>query len=139
MALVSPRVTGSLRPSSARGVELVLLVFAAVVVTIALVLVEAEQNQRLSNQLLYLGAGYLGLFAVAHLVVRRTAAYADPLILPTVALLNGLGLVMVHRLDLAGALRAAQLGTAVPSANAVRQLAWTALAVVLLAVALARI
>jgi len=104
MALVSPRVTGSLRPSSARGVELVLLVFAAVVVTIALVLVEAEQNQRLSNQLLYLGAGYLGLFAVAHLVVRRTAAYADPLILPTVALLNGLGLVMIHRLDLAGAL-----------------------------------
>jgi cell division protein FtsW (lipid II flippase) len=139
MALVSPRVTGSLRPSSARGVEVVLLVFAAVVVTIALVLVEAEQNQRLSNQLLYLGAGYLGLFAVAHLVVRRTAAYADPLILPTVALLNGLGLVMIHRLDLAAALHAAQLGTAAPSANAVRQLAWTALAVGLLAVALARI
>jgi cell division protein FtsW (lipid II flippase) len=120
-------------------VELILLVFAAVLVTLALMLVEAEQNQRLSLQLLYLGLGYLGLFGVAHLVVRRAAAYADPLILPLVALLNGLGLIMIHRLDLAAALRASELGTPAPSTNAIRQLAWTAVGVILLAVALARI
>jgi cell division protein FtsW (lipid II flippase) len=114
----------------------VLLVFAAAVVTIALVLVEAERNQQLSHQLLYLGAGYLGLFAVAHVVVRRTAQHADPLILPTVALLNGLGLVMIHRLDLAGTSRAVGLGGVAPTVNAPRQLAWTALAVVLLAAVL---
>ena len=42
-----------------------------------------------------------GLWLIAHLVVRRWAAYADPLLLPAVALLTGLGLAVVHRLDLA--------------------------------------
>jgi hypothetical protein len=45
------------------------------------------------------GAGLAVLFLVAHLAVRRFAPYADPLILPCVALLNGLGLVMIRRLD----------------------------------------
>ena len=44
---------------------------------------------------------YLALFGGAHLTIRRFAPYADPLLLPVVALLNGLGLVMIHRLDLA--------------------------------------
>jgi len=127
-----------------RTIELALLVFAAGIVTAALVLAEANQDRQLSLPLLYLGLGYLGLFAVAHLVVRRFAPYADPLILPIVALLNGLGLVMIHRLDLAAAVSAAALaaaarGVAAPAAAAPRQLAWTAAAVVLLAVALWRI
>ncbi|MDT7708505.1 MAG: hypothetical protein QOG20_4112 [Pseudonocardiales bacterium] len=125
--------------SAQRGIELVLLVFAAAVVTLALVLTEADQSQTLSLQLLYLGLGYLGLFGGAHLVVRRFAPSADPLILPIVALLNGLGLVMIHRLDLAAAVQAVQQGNPVPAAAAPRQLAWTAFALVLLAVALWRI
>ena len=84
-----------------RGVELALLAFAALLVTSALVLVEANQDQELSRDLLYYGAAYLGLFAVAHGAVRLLAPYADPLILPCVALLNGLGLVLIHRIDLA--------------------------------------
>ncbi len=132
-----PGPQGLLR--SSRGIELVLLVFAAVLVTVALVLVEAEQNQQLSPQLLYLGLGYLGLFVAAHVAVRRTAYHADPLILPTVALLNGLGLIMIHRLDLASAQRAAQLNSGSSSSDALRQLAWTAIAVVLLAAVLIKI
>ena len=90
-------------PSTRRGTELFLLAFAAVLVTAALVLVEANQEQSLTMQVVYYGVAYLALFGAAHFAVRRWAPYADPLILPCVALLNGLGLVMIHRLDLAGA------------------------------------
>ncbi|MFZ0118054.1 MAG: FtsW/RodA/SpoVE family cell cycle protein [Pseudonocardiaceae bacterium] len=120
------------RPAATgRGVELGLLVFAAGLVTLALVLVEAEQKQQLSRSLLYLGLAYLGLFAVAHAAVRWLAPHADPLILPCVALLNGLGLVMIHRLDLANAAAAMDAGEPVPAADASRQVAWTAVALVL--------
>jgi cell division protein FtsW (lipid II flippase) len=118
---------------------LTLLVFASVLVTCALVLVEAEQNQHLSLPLLYLGLGYLGLFVGVHLLVRANAPHADPLILPTVALLNGLGLIMIHRLDLAWDLRAAQPRMPGQSLNALRQLAWTAIAAALLTVVLAKV
>jgi hypothetical protein len=48
------------------------LVFAAVLVTMALMLVDATLSQPLSVDLIYLGVGYLGLFTVAHLAVRRS-------------------------------------------------------------------
>ncbi|MDN5858159.1 MAG: FtsW/RodA/SpoVE family cell cycle protein [Pseudonocardia sp.] len=115
-----------------RGIELLLLAFAAVLVTGALVLVEANQKQELTRALLFLGLAYLGLFGVAHLAVRRFAPYADPLILPSVALLNGLGLVMIHRLDLA------RVATDGPNAEqlAGKQVAWTAVGLVLFIVVL---
>ena len=114
-----------------RSIELVLLAFAAVIVTSALALVEANQEQELTRVLLYVGLAYLGLFTIAHFAVRRFAPYADPLILPCVALLNGLGLVMIHRLDLAAIDRAAALGRAAPTELIPRQIAWTAIGVVL--------
>ncbi|WP_438828389.1 FtsW/RodA/SpoVE family cell cycle protein [Streptomyces hesseae] len=43
--------------------------------------------------------------AVAHAVVRVFAPYADPLILPIAIGLSGLGLVLIHRLDISYALR----------------------------------
>jgi cell division protein FtsW (lipid II flippase) len=114
-----------------RGIELVLLAFAAVLVTGALVLVEANQEQELTRTLIFLGLAYLGLFTIAHLAVRRFAPFADPLILPCVALLNGLGLVMIHRLDLADADRAQALGRAAPTELITRQVAWTAIGLAL--------
>ncbi len=114
-----------------RGIELVLLALAAVIVTSALVLVEANQEEELTRSLLYVGAAYLGLFTVAHFAVRRFAPYADPLMLPCVALLNGLGLVMIHRLDLAAADRAVALGREAPTELIQRQVAWTAIGLAL--------
>src|SRR5699024_10632313 len=72
------------------------------------------------------GGGYLVVFAIAHLVVRALAPYADPLLLPLVALLNGLGLVMIYRLDLADAARDSDA-----TAQAPLQLLWTGISLVL--------
>ncbi|MGZ4555151.1 MAG: cell division protein FtsW, partial [Mycobacteriaceae bacterium] len=114
-----------------RGAELVMLAFAAVVTTSALVLVEANQEQQLSTGLISYGAAYLALFTLAHLAVRKLAPYADPLILPCVALLNGLGLVMIHRLDLAASAKAAHNGEPIPGGDAPHQVVWTAIGVAL--------
>jgi cell division protein FtsW (lipid II flippase) len=114
-----------------RAAELGLLIFAAVLTTAALVLVEANQQRYLSMSLLFLGMGYLALFGIAHYAVRRFAPHADPLILPCTALLNGLGLVMIHRLDLANAADAEQAHQAVPSGSAPTQVMWTTLAVLM--------
>ncbi|WP_428829911.1 FtsW/RodA/SpoVE family cell cycle protein [Saccharothrix syringae] len=107
-----------------------MLAFAAVLVTGALILVEANQEKELTMRIVWLGLAYLGLLTVAHLAVRRWAPYADPVILPCVALLNGLGLVMIHRIDLAMAdVKMPNGETWDPAAS--KQVLWTAIAVVL--------
>ena len=104
-----------------RNAELFLLGFAALITTVALLLVEANQEQGLRWDLAQYAVAYLALFTGAHLAVRRFAPYADPLLLPLVALLNGLGLVMIHRLDLAeGETTAQGLG-----GTANQQMLWT--------------
>ncbi|AUS78773.1 FtsW/RodA/SpoVE family cell cycle protein [Actinoalloteichus sp. AHMU CJ021] len=92
-------------PPTRRTTELWLLAFSAALLSIANILVDANQEAALTSQILYNGAAFLALFAAAHFAVRKWAPYADPLILPFAALLNGLGLVMIHRIDLAMASR----------------------------------
>ncbi|GDY31597.1 FtsW/RodA/SpoVE family cell cycle protein [Gandjariella thermophila] len=127
-----PRV----RPPTRRGTELGMLAFAAGLVTLALVLVDGNQQQSLSIQVVFYGLAYLMLFGAAHLAVRRWAPFADPLILPCVALLNGLGLVVIHRLDLAFAARAAR-NAVTYSALTPRQLVYTTVGLALFALVLA--
>ena len=105
-----------------RNAELLLLGFAAVITTVALLIVEVNQQQGIRWDLAQYSIAYLALFGAAHVAIRRYAPYADPLLLPVVALLNGLGLVMIHRLDLARS--ATDSGSAQgPSAN--QQMLWT--------------
>jgi len=118
--------------STRRGAELAMLAFAALLTTGALVLVEANQQQRLTLPLLYLGLAFLGAYGVAHVTVRLCAPYADPLLLPCVALLNGLGLVMIHRIDLARIARAVGRGDPeLPGQDALKQVGWVAAGIVL--------
>jgi cell division protein FtsW (lipid II flippase) len=122
-----------------RAAELALLVAAAAITTVSLVSVELDQQHTLDPALGYLGLAYLALFAGAHLAVRRWAPHADPVILPCVALLTGIGLVMIHRLDLAAEVSAASQGDPAPSANAIRQLAWATGSVGLLVLVVGRL
>ncbi|WP_285592814.1 FtsW/RodA/SpoVE family cell cycle protein [Kineosporia sp. NBRC 101731] len=69
------------------------------------------------------GAGLGALALVLHLAVRKFAPYADPALLPLAMLLNGLGLVMIHRIDLG-------LGKSFGESAALRQLFWSALGVI---------
>lgn len=124
-----------------RAAELGLLIFAAGIVTAALVIVELNQQRTISWRLAAYGAGYLAGSLLAHLVVRKFAPYADPVLLPLVSLLNGLGLVMIYRLDLARqAAGRANCGIPADSPQAPTQLLWTgvALACMLGALALVR-
>uniref|UniRef100_A0AAU2V2A8 FtsW/RodA/SpoVE family cell cycle protein n=1 Tax=Streptomyces sp. NBC_00003 TaxID=2903608 RepID=A0AAU2V2A8_9ACTN len=83
-----------------RGVELSLLGGAVLVVVLGYVDVGLARNGTVPPDAARYGAG-LGLLALlTHLVVRFRAPYADPLLLPIAVLLNGLGLVLIYRLDL---------------------------------------
>lgn len=89
------------RPPTRRNSELLMIVFAVLVVLLAATAVEAATAGRLElSRLLTYASVPLVLGIVTHLVIRKVAPYADPLMLPIVVLLNGLGLVMIHRLDL---------------------------------------
>ncbi|SDN26600.1 FtsW/RodA/SpoVE family cell cycle protein [Allokutzneria albata] len=107
-----------------RGTELAMLGFAAGLVTLALAISDANQEQELTSSILYYGAAFLALFGLAHFAVRKWAPYADPLILPCVALVNGLGLVMINRLDPAVIARAKELGRTPGSESAPKQVVW---------------
>lgn len=74
----------------------------------------------------------VGILAGAmHVAVRITAEYADPLFLPLATLLTILGLVMIYRIDVASALRAARNSAPVPTPDVYAQLTWFTVAVVL--------
>jgi cell division protein FtsW (lipid II flippase) len=130
----APTVTPSTVTRSAgparRGTELLLTAFAVLIAVLAYAAVGLAVDGQIPSGTLGYGLGLGGLFLLAHLAVRRLAPHADPLILPSVALLNGLGLVMIRRLDFQAAERARQLSAELPRAEAPRQLVWTAVGVV---------
>jgi cell division protein FtsW (lipid II flippase) len=113
-----------------RGTELGLLVFATALAALGYAAVQVATTDSLGGGTLGYAAGLGALYGAAHLAVRRFAPYADPLILPCFAMLNGIGLVMIRRLDLAVAERARQAGKVVPRADAPLQLVWTVVGVV---------
>ncbi|WP_394940351.1 FtsW/RodA/SpoVE family cell cycle protein [Psychromicrobium sp. YIM B11713] len=88
-------------PKPRRNTELVLLIFALVIAIGAYALVDINLDVPLSGDF-YLQALILTVLALAmHITLRFRAKYADPVILPIVIALNGMGLAMIHRLDVA--------------------------------------
>ncbi|MFE0691862.1 FtsW/RodA/SpoVE family cell cycle protein [Streptomyces xiamenensis] len=112
---------------SRRNTELAMLVFAVLIPVLAYVNVGLAKDGTVPTGTLGYGLGLGLMAAVAHLVVRRWAPYADPLMLPIATLLNGMGLVLIWRLDLEPTITTARLG----GPMAPNQLMWSALGVAL--------
>lgn len=125
-----PRVPAT---RTGRNAELGLLLFAMVIVGIFGATVEANQLDQLGSSF-WVPAALLGiLFVGLHFVVRFTAPYADPVLIPTVALINGLGIGFLRRLDLARAIARKEAIPGIFAGTSGRQLMWTLIAVVLAA------
>ncbi|MFC8346742.1 FtsW/RodA/SpoVE family cell cycle protein [Streptomyces sp. NPDC057280] len=83
-----------------RGIELALIVVAVLLSVYGYCAVGLARHGTVPPGAAGYGAGLGVLALVAHLAVRYRAPYADPLLLPIGVLLNGLGLVLIYRLDL---------------------------------------
>jgi cell division protein FtsW (lipid II flippase) len=82
-----------------RNTELVLLVVAYAFGMLAYADLGEVRSGTLPGNYWTVGLGFGVLLLLAHLAVRWLAPYADPLILPLAAALNGFGLVLISRLD----------------------------------------
>ncbi len=89
-------------PRGRRGTELLMLAFAIAVVLFAYASVGLGLNGKIPPGLVSYGVAFTAIVAAAHLAVRWLAPWADPLLLPLAALLNGLGIVMIYRLQESG-------------------------------------
>ena len=105
-----------------RGAELVLLLLALLVGVGAYVVVGIGTEGAVPADVIGYSAWLSVLVIGCHVVIRFTAPYADPVLLPVVSALNGLGLAMIGRIAHAK----------VPgAASAATQLVWMTLGVVL--------
>lgn len=102
-----------------RNTELLLLILALGLSTLANALVNLNLGRTFDNDFFTQLAVLAGLSLAFHVVLRLKAKYADPVILPVVVALNGLGLAVIHRLDITS-----------NDTAATRQWMWTTLAVV---------
>ena len=105
-----------------RGAELFLLVLALAVGVGGYAAVGLGVEGQVPADIIGYGGWLAALMVGAHIVVRLVAPYADPVMLPVVAALNGLGLAVIHRLDLTE-----------DTTFARQQLTWMTLGVVLFA------
>ncbi len=89
-------------PVGRRSTELWMTLFACGIVLFAFLnVVGSLKDQHLSSVFEYMVA-FLVIVLGAHLAIRRWAPYADPLLLPIATVLNGLGIVMIYRLNQVG-------------------------------------
>lgn len=125
MATVEPH-----RVRSGRGTELGLLVLALAIGVGAYALVGIGTSGAVPPDVLGYGAGLAGLALGLHLVLRWRAPFADPVILPTTVALNGVGLAMIYRIDVAYRAKEGH------ELFAAKQLLWTTIGVGLAALVL---
>ncbi|MFE9093679.1 FtsW/RodA/SpoVE family cell cycle protein [Streptomyces sp. NPDC007264] len=83
-----------------RGTEVALIALAVLISVYGYCAVGLARHGTLPPGAARYGTGLAVLALLAHAAVRLRAPYADPLLLPIAVLLNGVGLVLICRLDL---------------------------------------
>lgn len=108
-------------PQKMRALELFLLVIAWAIAGAAMLLVQIGALEAIDLTLLYLFGGLAAMTLVMHVVLRFVARDADPFLLPIATALNGIGIAMIYRIDIARG----DLGW---DAAGIRQIVWAAVA-----------
>jgi cell division protein FtsW (lipid II flippase) len=117
-------------PRGRRRTELIMLIFAVAVVMFAYAAVGLGLNGKIPSGMFAYGLSFAVIVGIAHLAVRRLAPWSDPLMLPLAALLNGLGIVMIYRLQQSG--RAGNPGNVIStmsSSTTAFQVVWSAIGI----------
>jgi cell division protein FtsW (lipid II flippase) len=144
--VTAPNAPAAPRPPSApaaprvptrRNTELALVLVAMVLVLAYSASAEYGLMGRVSAGFWLMPAMLTVVFVAANVVVRFLAPYADPVILPCVALLNGLGVVFLRRLDMGAQQPGQRADLSVFAGLGFRQWLWTLVSIVVAAVALA--
>lgn len=86
-------------PNKRRSTELGLLLISIIITISAYVITSLARHATIPVNLVAVLASLIGLSLAAHVGTRKLAPNADPVILPIASLLNGLGFVMIARLD----------------------------------------
>lgn len=126
---VLQRITAIRAPRLMRNLELTLMLFALVIGVGAVLIVDATLNEQLTGSLLFTGLLFIAALIALQITVRAVAPDADPIIIPIATFLNTIGIAMIYRLDLAE-------GREGWAAYSIRQLVWSALAIVIAIVVL---
>jgi cell division protein FtsW (lipid II flippase) len=117
--------------------EVALLVLALAIGLLAYAQVGFATLGRLPDRFWTVAVGAVLAVALVHVAVRLLTPWADQVMVPVAVTVNGIGLAMIHRLDVAEATRAAQANRPAPQTTAPTQLLWTAVALVLFVLVLA--
>jgi cell division protein FtsW (lipid II flippase) len=110
-------------PQTERNRELALLALAFVVNIAMVLLVQLGATGAIDTTLVSLTATLAALVLGLHVCLRYVAPRADPLLLPIVTVLNGIGIAMIYRLDIAE-------GYTGWEAFSTRQIVWSAIAII---------
>jgi len=128
------------RVRTGRNTELALLLFGFVLTVVLSAAAQAALIDTVRPDCVILPLLVLVLGLVAHVLVRIFARYADPVLLPLATLINGVGVVMIHRVDVPN--ETDDNFKDFPSVGAfdglgIQQVAWTGLAVICFCIVLA--
>ena len=97
----------TVRYQRGRGSELLLLGLSALIAVSARALVDYHAAVLVISQMVWYTVIVIAVLLAIHFALRRWARDADPVIIPAVAALTGVGLAMIRRIDFAWADRGA--------------------------------